>query len=369
MVRVPKKAVRGGDFIGQGTYGCVFSPPVPTVSRVWGNDMLGKVMDEEDARMEYDRIKEFKRIDPNEKYGIYGSAPEKIDVKRFVSGAGGQAEAVKCTVEIHADDAYQLSQTKARGDLKLLRYDHSRASFLNVWDAHNLPNLFRGLAAYHRAGLAHLDVKPANVVFFGYNEMRQGKSVTVATKFAFIDFGLSEKLTSLTAYNPDVTLGSAYFIYPVIANLLFHKGEGESYKFKADSETVFSYLSNAKTMHWLRAKHEQAFYDKEWYPRLMFQPVDDYKNFLKSYKLTTTDKNVRERMAIAIDIYSLGFLVCYVLHKTTGMIYNDYMTRFDFDYGMIPQHTTKALAEVLHSMFHFKESSLAKMLRSILSRV
>lgn len=373
MVRVPKKAVRGGDFIGQGTYGCVFSPPVPTVSRVSGNDMIGKVMDEEDARMEYDRIKEFKRIDPHEKYGIYGSAPEKIDAKRFVSGAGGPAERAKCTLlKIHEDDAYQLSQTKARGDLELLRYDHSRASFLNVWDSHNLPNLFRGLAAYHRAGLAHLDVKPDNVVFFGYNEMRQRKSVTVATKFAFIDFGLSEKLRSLTTYNPDVKLGSAYFIYPVIANLLFHKGEGESYKLKADSETVLSYLSNAETIRWLRAiiiKHEQAFYDDEWYPKLMFQPVDDYKNFLTSHKLTTTDKNVRERMAIAIDIYSLGSLVCYVVHKTTGMVYNDYLTRFDFDYGMIPQHTTKALAEVLHSMFHFKESSLAKMLRSILSKM
>ena len=372
-----KPQVSGGDFVGQGVYGCVFSPPVPTLDhKNFEHNMLGKVMDEKYARMEFDRIKEFKRIDPNEKYGIYGSDPEKVDAKQFIPGAGGFAEASKCKHGLYLKDfnlhkAYQISQVRARGSLDSLVYhpEFSKSNFLNLWQSSNLPNLFRGLASYHRAGLVHLDIKEQNIVFFGYNEVVEGKSTTVASKFAFIDFGLSEKLSTLNVYSPDAKLDVAYFVYPVLANLLFHKAKDGYTIAHPDFNTVTSYLSSSKTIDFLRGKFDQSFFKRNWNPKIVFNPVQDYYNFLKAYKLSKTEKNVRIKMAIATDIFSLGLLVCYAVYTATGMVYNDQLISFDFNTGSISMSTTQVLARTLHSMFHFKESSLATMLRSILSRV
>jgi serine/threonine protein kinase len=330
-------------------------------------ELIGKVMAKHYAVKEYEKIIEFKRIDPSEKFGVYGSAPQKIDPKKFEVGAGGFKEIKKCNVEINVNDAYQLTLARATGDLQSLQFDQSfaKANFDEIWSSGNLKNLCEGLFLYHSHGLVHLDIKPYNVVFFAEkSRTRSAPKITHPKKFAFIDFGLSTYTINIDSRVNNTPLDYKYLFYPVLANVLFRrKLMSDAYEIHTRDLTydnVINVMKKPEVQNYMKYNHNKNFSENEkWVPNLVYSPEDDWNNFVTTYfNDEGTTSSVRPKMAKATDLYGLAMVICYVVYKATGMVYNDKLKSFDNEKLSIDATKKAQLAEFLSKLFHFQITTI-----------
>ena len=183
--------------VGQGSYGCVFRPPIPCVDSPNTNmdQKVSKVLTTDNANKEFDEYNQIARADPNNEY--YLGKPQKCsmseaDYKAFVENSG-------CRV---------LKPNTTYSDYRLLQYldggsdldDFARVhltKFLSTWPQRqsdyfwlNAHKLFLGLKQFATNNVIHDDLKPQNIVF----KFDLAKDTM---DFNFIDFGLARVLSSL----------------------------------------------------------------------------------------------------------------------------------------------------------------------------
>lgn len=218
--------LEGGKFIGRGSFGCTYSPPlatqgsdVPPDPRSW----LGKVMTKKNADEEIARMAFLRKIDPKQRFGLYSvfRKPQKLarSVPAVVTSAGGVKQLAKCTDVsgfegsdvLHRNGASDLRQIllpkASSGDLtkvmKLVEEARTKTASAAAADvaAASAPNygrlllkhmramlvLFDGLVFYHSKGLVHTDIKPSNVVL-------ASGTWRAPLSYKYIDFGLVERV-------------------------------------------------------------------------------------------------------------------------------------------------------------------------------
>lgn len=171
-------------FVNQGTYGCVYRPPLKCKNKKkTSKNMISKLMVTDEAKAEVDEYKILERIDRKNRY--YPGPPEKCDVNPNDKN-------------ISENDCSLLEETPDLKEYSLLMYKDGGVDLDDFVEDHlddylkhgkqkqtdlfwlNAHNLFKGLRLYINNDFLHHDIKPSNIVF-------NPKTYT----FSFIDFGLS----------------------------------------------------------------------------------------------------------------------------------------------------------------------------------
>lgn len=171
-------------FVNQGTYGCVYRPPLKCKNKKkTSKNMISKLMVTDEAKAEVDEYKILERIDSQNKY--YPGPPQKCDVNPNDKN-------------ISESDCSLLEETPDLNDYSLLMYKDGGVDLDDFVEEHlddylkknkqrqtdlfwlNAHNLFKGLRLYIVNNFLHHDIKPSNIVF-------NPKTYT----FNYIDFGLS----------------------------------------------------------------------------------------------------------------------------------------------------------------------------------
>ena len=226
-----KSGLEGGKYIGQGAFGCAFSPALATKGEApprpkrW----LGKVMTATNAKSEIAHMTALRRIDPRQSFGLYSvySSPQHLaSMSEVVTSAGGTKQLEHCK-GVDGFDAQDFLGSKRKtlrqilltnavgGDMVKVtssvitarqkwiaaQTGTVTAAAADVDDTFGLGQygllllahvtamrpLFEGLAHYHSHGLIHTDIKPSNVVLADGTFKNPGA-------YKFIDFGLVERV-------------------------------------------------------------------------------------------------------------------------------------------------------------------------------
>jgi serine/threonine protein kinase len=209
---------------GEGTYGCVHSPPIKCKDweghPIMYRDYVSKLMKSNDARVELSEFIILREMDPNNEFHL--GMP--ISCKPDLNEPGVKADIGKCKSikikDVNADPTnYSILLMQNGGtNLKIFCEDHLRkkiANYKNTSDSFwfNVHNLLKGLLTLKTYGFVHNDIKPQNILInLGSLELK------------FIDFGtMRRKHDVLTSSkNGTNTLGIFHWSYPFDCGFMNH---------------------------------------------------------------------------------------------------------------------------------------------------
>lgn len=199
------RKLRGGKYVGQGTYGCGFAPALRCKGEtVRKPGLFTKLMLNDPAIDEYYKVDMIKPIDPTMKYILY---PIKLcDVNVSLIGPGNPEDDVQsCDL---ADFPKDLSKAKAiqyiDGGADLEKFEVKAYKVLPVF--FSLQNLIVGIFKIHKAGLSHNDIKPGNVVL----KENEGKTFTAR----YIDIGFVHRMNKGVRHYDDLPFEADYYPWP-----------------------------------------------------------------------------------------------------------------------------------------------------------
>jgi serine/threonine protein kinase len=192
-------AKRGGKYINSGTFGCVFSPPIPCEdsSPPGGKTLVGKVFEfENEAKEEEAYVKTIASIDKTGAFTIKALKTCKIDPKK----AQPTDQLGKC--EYISSRNLQIIYKNGGVDLHTIERDPSKYHvFFDDMIPHFAP-IFEGLVQLIKHGVMHCDIKPANML---YNPKTK--------KISLIDFGMMSTTSSFLE-NMLTRFDQSYLYYP-----------------------------------------------------------------------------------------------------------------------------------------------------------
>lgn len=180
---ITRRVKRGGKYIGEGTYGCGFSPALrcegETV-RKFG--LFTKLMSIDEAEKERKQGEIIKITDPKQNYFLY---PVKVcKVNKSLLGKDNPENNIKSCKKTFRDDldsARAVQYIYGGVDLKKLTY-----SAEDVYPLFKgMVNLFQGLFKLQQDGVSHNDIKPENVVYL--------KQTTGSFLIRYVDIGFIQK--------------------------------------------------------------------------------------------------------------------------------------------------------------------------------
>lgn len=196
------RRLRGGRYVGKGTYGCGFSPALrcegETV-RKFG--LFTKLMIEEEAENERAKRRIIQPVDPDMKYILY---PVKIcKVNEALIGPGNPENNVQsCSLAKYPDELYLARAVQyIDGGIDLEKFVVESYKVLPIFQS--LPNLFLGLYKMHKAGVSHNDIKPGNIVL---KEEEGGSFIT-----RFIDIGFVHTMSEGITHGDDMPFAANYY--------------------------------------------------------------------------------------------------------------------------------------------------------------
>ena len=197
---------RGGDFVGQGTYGCSFSPAVPCLDGRPLGKKLGKVFaSQTSAVKEFASVDLLRRIDPQQKLFVYPN--ETCDVNRGTMAAEPHGDMCVFATADPRDTLTQLLMDNGGVTAAQFFYfmykDATRASI-----AHIIEHAFYAVKQLINVKYVHQDIKPANMVIMaGNNPKRMFES-------RLIDFGTLVHFDKYADFNQNLFMGRTYFLSP-----------------------------------------------------------------------------------------------------------------------------------------------------------
>lgn len=197
---------RGGEFVGQGTYGCSFSPAVPCLDGRPLGKKLGKVFaSQTSAVKEFASVELLRRIDPLQKLFVYPN--ETCNVQRGTMAAEPHGDMCVFAKEDPRDTLTQLLMDNGGVTAAQFFYfmykDATRASI-----AHIIEHAFYAVKQLIKVKYVHQDIKPANMVIMaGSNPKRMFES-------RLIDFGTLVHFDKYADFNQNLFMGRTYFLSP-----------------------------------------------------------------------------------------------------------------------------------------------------------
>ena len=187
-----KTLKKGGAFLGQGAYGCVFSPAIRCKNE---NDrrvgMISKLLSTKHAQQEWSVRILLEPIDPAKRWFIWPEHACEADLDLPENDFVSPRNATKrCTTITSSRQSLLLMYENGGEDVYHKLYhtgfanDYEKGQFLV-----GIANLLDGLAVLHAANVAHLDIKLENLL--------AKPLVDGSFSVRFIDFGLATNVHSL----------------------------------------------------------------------------------------------------------------------------------------------------------------------------
>jgi serine/threonine protein kinase len=295
---------KGGRYLGQGTYGCAFNPPLKCTASERKKNGISKLLNENSASEEYLVNQIWKEIDPNQKFSIWATNYCKFNS----SNIKNENQIDKCTVSFKTPKKERLILYPYGGvDLyKYLYVNPPKAKdYLKIFT--NFSNLLEGIKIANSNNIVHLDIKEDNIVVDNDLNMR------------FIDFGFSKiadeidinvwdinkfkhaslhKPFELYFYDNNVTIEEIQKHYDGFSLL---NNEGKPYfSYSSINELVKNYP------YILSATGFIIIHDNKW----INVSANDYYEDIKSYDFTNIDKLFK-----SVDIYSLGIVLISLINR------------------------------------------------------
>lgn len=333
-----------GALVAQGSYGCVYRPPLPCGGDDRGYDTTGKVsklMNKEEAIKELEEYDIIEDIDPEHKFhlqkpklctlGVEIDNTTQYDTCRVIQRAKQEIPNVReLTNEMrllqNEDGGMSMTQY-IKHNLELLKTKRGLYDFFK-----GLQPLFYGLKVMYENNVCHFDIKMDNIV------------VNSEVKSLYIDFGLSFRFDeSFTMENIDYILENGYFAHPI--ELILVSGEFQQYITKLTKKNVTMhhikrlrrtlntiYKDNYKSDmlnrlidHSEPSKVEQITLLNNLEENDSLNEYDSYMidNYLtKLYKVSLDKLEINmemvKEMIMKVDVYSLGIVLLDILVNITG---------------------------------------------------
>jgi serine/threonine protein kinase len=324
-----KTRKRGGEFVGQGTYGCGFYPGFPCKGDNASNtrSFFTKIMYTRFANEEWQVSEKMKKIDPSFKFSLY---PYKIcppnfdDVERYIREGISQCS-MKAPHEFYriTDDKYMLRTLIRNKSLMMLQSEQGGIS-LNSIDVSPVElysffkgfiNLFNGIEFYQNKGFYHLDIKPPNIV------SRKEPDGSYNTRF--IDFGMGKLMSEIIVESPSYiyTHFPDYPYYPYELRYLERWSDFKENNFDVDQENVDRYINGPLQYVTYYVPQENYYtYDRN---TGEYNPIINYM----SYKLVARainnrnnyenilSKHLYKQLLDTADVYALGVTLAEVYRR------------------------------------------------------
>ena len=347
-------------FVNQGTYGCVYRPPLKCKNKKkTAKNMISKLMVKDEANAEVNEYKILQRIDRQNIY--YPGPPQKCDVNPNDK-------------KISEDDCSLLEETPDLNDYSLLLYKDGGVDLDDFVEEHlddylkhakqkqtdlfwlNAHSLFKGVRLYVDNMFLHHDIKPSNIVFDPKTH-----------SFKFIDFGLSVVTTNLVN---DILnkkdYESFHWSYPLEIGFTNYKkdfhfdklDDATIEKVESDLIRLFTEDDNLKNIYKIKPKR----YTHTTFPYMLnhFKGMDipamvkSCMSGIKHYKKTADfEKFVKDTVPF-LDIYALGFTLNNVLN-------------FFYAKQAVDSVQYARLSALFQSMFEFDFTKRLKDMNMILS--
>lgn len=204
-----KTRKRGGDFVGQGTYGCGFYPGFPCKgdNALNTRSFFTKIMYTRFANEEWQVSEKMKKIDPQFKFSLYPykmCLPNIDDVERYIREGISECS-MRSPHEFYriTGDKYMLRTLIRNKSIMMLQSEQGGINLHTIdvppTDLYSFfkgfINLFNGIEFYQNKGFYHLDIKPLNIV------SRKESDGSYNTRF--IDFGMGKLLKEIIVESPE----------------------------------------------------------------------------------------------------------------------------------------------------------------------
>lgn len=226
---------------GEGTYGCVHSPPIKCKDweghPIMYRDYVSKLMKSNDARVELSEFIILREMDPNNEFHLGMPISCKPDLKEpGVKGDIAKCKSIKIK-DVNADPTnYSILLMQNGGtNLKIFCEDHLRkkiADYKNTSDLFwfNVHNLLKGLLTLKTYGFVHNDIKPQNILInLGSLELK------------FIDFGTMRRKHDVLTSSKNGTnaLGIFHWSYPFDCGFMNNAFYQEYNKKSEEQRTIY----------------------------------------------------------------------------------------------------------------------------------
>jgi len=287
----------GGAYVSEGTYGCVFAPPLACKNPIKSHPkpVVGKVFSRLDsATDEVKEIARIRRFDPDYKFTIPYVGKCSTAKRDFVPSD----ETSKCVKHIGSSPLYTQLVFEHGGYELTKLFKQPNATMLNFDDviAAALP-VFEGLKRMQKKGLGHFDIKPQNILI--------DESQT-PLRINLIDFGMMNKLTQLKSET--YMLEHSYMYFPPEYKILHHVNTG-------DTDFTNVLVACWKNLNVLGYLQFQTWMNKRWpnqeyavemtatvYEQLKKQPSELNRDFDKIF-------------AAKADVYGIGIALIEVIYN------------------------------------------------------
>ena len=312
-------------FVGQGTYGCVYRPPLFCKDGMQvPPGKISKLMTDADAKKEVDEYKVIEKIDPNDKY--YPGKPMKCK-----ADPADIIKSVKTSdCDVYADnpkpDKYSLLFYDDGGiDLgkfvknELTQYLAKGPEQVDLFFKH-AHNLFKGLHLYAQNNFLHHDIKPGNIVF-------EPSTYT----FKYIDFGLSAKsdklIQDMIAQKDSERFHWSYplefgFTHPDSPYFYSTLSVGQLNRMNADLKKIFKGTYGRASPFLIKASSYQNVFDYikdvafgEKNDSIINQFVDGWHDgFEQALQSNMPYSEFVKKSVLSVDTYSLGFTMNHMIN-------------------------------------------------------
>tara|TARA_Y100000389_G_scaffold8918_1_gene8376 strand:+ start:2176 stop:3651 length:1476 start_codon:yes stop_codon:yes gene_type:complete len=192
--------MRGGKFLGSGTYGCIFYPAVACNNNNQIKPGVGKVFSSKnESDIEHTLGKQFYNMDKKGEY--FNILTNSCDVSKNTLLANNSSK--ECKHIVDTKDVYQQLIYKEKGSDLSKFFRNKVFELSDKVIVEYIKNMLLCVDVLQKHKMAHLDIKPENIL------------ISDSEKLLLIDFGLARKISDI--YNileSYFILEYSYHIYP-----------------------------------------------------------------------------------------------------------------------------------------------------------